>query len=350
TLSGAYNSAFHAPTGGIAYSYSRLLPTFTLRFSRNYARRSGFQRYVYDIPPTTPDGADVPYQQSGYDERITTVRAEIDVPVVRHPVHRASATVSYNYTHFANVGSDPPVDPNAPPSSFPELGAWGQVGLALAYDSRRGVRHAHGDYGAETGRYARVSVNIIDPHLGGRFSDVWVGGTYIEMLRMPWRGHQVLALALSGGASAGTLGRRAPYYLGGTGQQADIIRNFLLRNDYTDVGALRGFQPNAFPGRYYGVLNAEYRIPLADVERGLGTLPGFLRRVALAPFLDLGAAWGMNGERLTRQALKWGLGTSFISSFKIGYGAPIDLVLQYARGLGDEYALHYFRAAVARSF
>src|SRR5690606_21528873 len=126
--------------------------------------------------------------------------------------------------------------------------------------------------------------------------------------------------------------------------------SFLLRSGYGDVGALRGYQPGAFPGRYYSVLNAEYRIPLADVERGLGTLPGFLRRLALSPFVDVGAAWGAGGGALTREAIKWGVGASFIASFRLGYGDAIDLILQYARGFDEEFGLNYLRAAVARSF
>ena len=66
--------------------------------------------------------------------------------------------------------------------------------------------------------------------------------------------------------------------------------------------------------------------------------------------MDLGAAWGANGEKFTRQMLKWGVGASFVASFKLGYGDAIDLMLQYARGFDDEFGLNYFRAAVARSF
>ncbi|MBZ5715013.1 hypothetical protein [Nannocystis pusilla] len=348
SINGGYNTAFGRPTGSISYEFSRFLPLFRVLVSRDYVRRGSFQRYVYDVPgDTMPGDAAPPYLQTGYDERITTARAAVSVPVVRHPVHNASASLSYSYTHYANAGTAPAVDPNAPASSLPDLGGLGYVAFGFDYDSRRTTRYA---YGNETGRAASLNINLIDPHLGGRFSDVWVSGRYVEMLRMPWRGHQVLGLALEGAASAGTLGRRSPFYIGGTSQQAEVLRNFLFRTPYADYGNLRGYQPFAFPGRYYGVLNVEYRIPLADVEHGLGTLPGFLRRLTLAPFVDLGAAWGAGGEKFTRQALKWGVGATFIASFKLGYGDAIDLVLQYARGLDKETGLNYFRAAVARSF
>jgi hypothetical protein len=348
SLRGGYNTAFGRPTGSIVYEFTRFLPNFRVLLSRDYQRRGGFQRYVYDVPGDTPIGADVPpYLQTGYDERITNFRAAMTVPVVRHPVHNAYASVTYAYTHYASASSLPPVDPSAPATSLPDLGGLGSIGLQLEYDSRRGVRHG---FGAETGRAAAIGVNVIDPYLGGRYADVWVTGRYVEMLRMPWRGHQVLGLSLEGAASAGTLGRRAPFYLGGSSQQEDVLRSFLQRSAYGDWGVLRGYQPFAFRGRYFGVLNVEYRIPLADVERGLGTLPGFLRRLALNPFVDVGAAWGASGEAFTRQAIKWGVGASFIASFKLGYGDSVDLLLQYARGFDEQYGLNYLRAAVARSF
>jgi hypothetical protein len=331
---------FNQPAGSVQYEFARLLPTFRVGFGRSYAFRGNqYSRYVYD----QPDGATSAYQQVGYREQITQFNASIGVPVVRHPIHDASASLAYSYTHFASADKFPAVDPNAPASTVPELGGMGQVTLRFDYSNARGVRYG---YASETGRAATVAVSLIDPHLGGKFSDVWVTGAYTEYIRMPWRGHQVLALRLSAAASAGGLGRRAPYAIGGFSPQNDVIRSFLLRSAYTEVGALRGFRPGAYDGDYYTVLNAEYRIPLADVERGIRTLPAFMRRITMIPFVDVGGAW----YQFTRQAIKFGAGASLVTSFKLGYGDSIDVLLQYARGFDPENGLNYFRAAVARSF
>lgn len=341
-LSGRYMGApFNQPAGSVSYAFTRLLPALRIGFGRSYAQRNNYTRFVYD--PATPEGTSLPYQQTGYRERITSFNAAIGVPIVRHPIHDASADLSYSYTQFASADPFPAVDPNAPASTLPELGGMGQINLELRYSNVRSVRYG---YASETGRAATVGVSLIDPHLGGRFSDVWVRGTYTEYVRMPWRGHQVLALRLSAGASAGGLGRRSPYYLGGFSQQNDVIRSFLLRSAYTEAGVLRGHQPGAYFGDYYTVLNAEYRIPIADVERGLGTLPTFLRRITAIPFVDVGGAWTI----FSRQVIKWGVGASLVTSFKLGYGDSIDVFLQYARGFDEEFGLNYFRAAVARSF
>ena len=339
TARGGYTTAFHAPVGSVAYNYTQLLPSFGLGFGRAFAQRNGFQRYNYD----SPEG-ESGYRVNGYREQVTRFNASMSVPVIRHPIHNASARVEYNYSHFKNLDAADPVDPNAPASQQPEVGGLGQVDLGFSYDNFRSVKFG---YGSETGRSAGARLSIVDQHLGGRFGDLQVSGSYAEILRMPWRGHQNLALRLVGGASAGGLARRGAYYVGGYSQQEDVIRTLLVRDPYSEAGVLRGFQPGAFAGRYYAVLNAEYRIPIADVERGVGTLPLFMRRITAIPFADLGGAWS---DRFTRQALKWGVGASLVLSFKVGYLDSIDLFLQYAHGFDTKYGLDVFRAMVARSF
>ncbi len=339
TARGGYTTAFGAPVGSVAYRFSQLLPALQVGFGRSYARRNGFQRYNFDSP-----GGEEPYRVNGYDERITRFNARIDLPVIRHPIHTANATAEYTYSHFKNLDEGGGIDPNAPASSRPEVGGLGPVDLALSYSNLRSVKFG---YGSETGRAASVRLSIADPHLGGRFGDVQISGAYAEVIRMPWRGHQNLALRLVGGASAGGLGRRGAYFVGGYSQQEDIIRTLLVRDPYSEAGVLRGFQPGAFAGRYYAVANAEYRIPVADVERGIGTLPLFMRRITMIPFTDLGGAWTNN---FTRKALKWGVGASLVLSFKVGYLDSIDLFIQYAHGFDEEFGLNTFRAMVARSF
>lgn len=343
SLSGSWMTAFNAPAGSVSYTLSRLVPTFSISAGRSFARRTNYTRYIYDGLAGDGGKPAAPYQQSDYDEKVARVAASMSVPVIRHAIHRADASVAYAYTHYAAVDGLSPIDPNAPASTLPELGGQGQIDLRLSYSNIRGVRFG---YGAQTGRAASLAVSVIDPRLGGRFSDLWVSASYTEMVRMPWRGQQVFAISASGAASAGGFGRRPPFYVGGDYQQADVLRSFLQRQAYVDIGALRGYQPGAYNGRYYTVINAEYRIPLADVERGLSTVPTYIRRVTLIPFVDFGGAW----TTFSREVLKWGVGATLATSFKLGYGDSIELVLQYARGFDEKYGLNYFRAAVARSF
>ncbi len=341
--SAGYSTAFGAPQGSISYNFTQLLPGISLGLGRSYAQRPGFQRYGYsdDDAVYAPDPN---YAVTGYREKITRFNGRLTLPVIRHPIHSANVAADYAYTHFANLDASGPVDPNAPPSIQPEVGGMGQIDISFSYSNIRAVRFG---YASETGRSAGFRVSVIDPHLGGRFGDVQFSGTYTELLRMPWRGHQVLALRATGALSASGLGRRGAFAVGGFSEQEDVIRTLLVRDPFSEAGVLRGFQPSAFRGRYYTVVNAEYRIPIADVERGLGTLPVFMRRITAIPFTDLGGAWTNN---FTRQALKWGVGASLVLSFKVGYLDGIDLFIQYARGFDEDFGLNTFRAMVARSF
>ena len=343
TLTGSarYMTAFAEPAGSVAYRYTQLLPTFSFGFGRAYAQRSSYERFNYDNPGPAEGGA---YRATGYRERITQVTGKIDVPVIRHPIHSANASASYSYTQYDNLDTGNAVDPNAPATQIPAVGGLGQVEFALNYNNFRGVKFG---YAGETGRGAAMRVAIIDRHLGGRFGDVQISANYTELLRMPWRGHQVLALRIAGGASAGGLRGRGAFFVGGYSQQEDVIRTLLMRSAIGEAGVLRGYQPGAFGGRYYTVLNAEYRIPIADVERGLGSLPLFMRRVTMVPFTDLGGAWSRD---FTRQALHWGVGAALVLSFKLGYLDAVDLFVQYARGFDDKFGLDTFRATVAYSF
>ena len=338
--SARYQTAFQEPAGSVAYRYSQLLPTFTLSFGRGYAQRTGYERFNYDSPGPESPG----YRVTGYRERVTRFTGGVSLPILRHPIHNADAGLAYTYTQYTNIDARDAVDPNAPASTAPATGGLGQVDISLSYNNIRAVKFG---YASETGRSAAVRLSIIDPHLGGRFGDLQVTASYSERLRMPWRGHQVLAMNLSGGAAAGGLSNRAAFFIGGYSQQEDVIRTLLMRTAISEAGVLRGFQPGAFAGTYYTALNTEYRVPIADVERGVGTLPLFMRRITMIPFADLGGAWTSG---FTRKALHWGVGAALVLSFKVGYLDAIDLFVQYAHGFDDKFGLDTFRSTVAYSF
>ena len=346
TLSGSFRQYFRydEPTGSVGYVYRQLLPTFSVDFIRDLRFFDNTGRtYSYD------HGADAgelqPYGIVGYRERRTRVRAGIDVPVIRHPMHYMQASLNYEFWRMKDLDEGrETVDPNAPSSIPPAVGDLGRIDLSLTYEGLRGVVHG---YASETGRSTGVRLTLVDRHLGGQFGDIQVAASHSERVRMPWRGHQVLALRVSGGASGGGLGRLAAFTVGGIPQQQDVIQNFVRRSASGEAGTLRGFDRNAFAGQYYMVLNAEYRIPLADAERGLAALPLYLRRITAIPFADYGGAWTGG---FTRKLLKFGLGASLVLSFRIGYRESIDLFISYAHGFDAVKGADLLRVLVARSF
>ncbi|MBA3548854.1 MAG: PD40 domain-containing protein [Nannocystis sp.] len=346
TLSATFRQYFRfkEPTGSVDYTFNQLLPSFSVGFARRLVvfDNQG-QRFNYNNERRS--GELEPYLLTGYRERQTNVYAKISVPVIRHPMHTVNAETTYEFTRLRDLDEDrEAIDPNAPASLPPAVGDIGSLNFALRYNGLRGTRYS---YLEETGRTAAASLSIIDRHLGGKYGDIKITIAYSERLRMPWRGHQVLAMRIGTGASAGGLGGLGSFRVGGPGQQEDVIQTFLRRSAFGEAGALRGFSPAAFRGTYYLVLNTEYRIPLADIERGMGALPGFLRRVTAIPFLDYGSAW--NGA-ITRDKFRFGAGASLVFSFRVGYREAIDLFLTYAHGFDPKVGIDALRFLVARSF
>ncbi|MCA9691893.1 MAG: PD40 domain-containing protein, partial [Myxococcales bacterium] len=347
SLSGRFAYLFdqQAPEGSVSYSFRQLLPDFSISYGRDVNLKTGdFNRYNYDHIAGDVEG-EQGYLQSGYRQQIDRVAASVAVPVLRHPIHRVDAALSYRYTHYRNLDADlEPIDPNAPSSTLPYTGGIGEVELNVGYTNAVGVRYG---YGNKTGRAASIGVRFIDPALGGDASDLVVEAGYNEFLPMPWRGHQVLALRLEGAASSrGVLGG-GYFALGGYSRDQDIVRTLIARNAFVEGHSLRGFRTAAFDGDYRALLNLEYRIPIVDVERGIGSAPLFLRRVALAPFTDVGGAW-IGAFR--PDVLHVGVGGNLIFQFFVAYGESVNLFFTYAHGFDDEQGIDFFQMMLARSF
>jgi len=86
------------------------------------------------------------------------------------------------------------------------------------------------------------------------------------------------------------------------------------------VGLLRGFAEDTIVGDHVAVGNLDYRVPLARIQRGVGTLPFFLRTAHAAIFADAGHAWA--------NSFHWSdLHTSFGAELSLdvvlGYGLPL---------------------------
>jgi hypothetical protein len=98
--------------------------------------------------------------------------------------------------------------------------------------------------------------------------------------------HSVFAIRAAGGVATGDPRVRRFFTAGGPGPK-DAPLDF----DSDAVGLMRGFDTNDSPGSRIAVVNADYRWPIARIERGLGTWPFFLRTVHASIFLDAGQAW-----------------------------------------------------------
>jgi len=89
---------------------------------------------------------------------------------------------------------------------------------------------------------------------------------------------------------------------------------------------LRGLPQITFSGEGGMLFSGEYRLPLVDIQRGLGTGPIFLKNLHMAFFADYGTVFDTS-PKLNEFLL--GVGTELRGNFVVGYGLPLTARLGY---------------------
>jgi hypothetical protein len=129
--------------------------------------------------------------------------------------------------------------------------------------------------------------------------------------------HAVIALRAAGAASSGDSRRRRLFSASGSGPQTD---DFDVGTEA--IGLLRGFDASDVVGEHAAVVNADFRFPVRYVQRGVGTLPVFLRSIHGAVFADIGNAW--NGA-FQRTEVRRSFGAELSADTVLGYALPVTL-------------------------
>ncbi len=101
--------------------------------------------------------------------------------------------------------------------------------------------------------------------------------------------HQTLALY----GAAGFFDNKATDYLslGGVSGSTIVLAPGVVLGEGRLTFPVRGFQAGSLVGNRAYAASAEYRVPLALIDRGYGLLPFFLDRTSLSVFYDQGSAW-----------------------------------------------------------
>jgi hypothetical protein len=149
----------------------------------------------------------------------------------------------------------------------------------------------------------------------------------------------VLALRAGGGTTYGEKRFERSFAVGGypDGSLFDIVR--------TNNAVLRGYPENAFTGRRYAVVNAEYRFPLFDPQRGWSSFPLFLRHFSASVFFDAANAW--SGDFKAGE-VKRAAGGSIALDSAIGYALPLTAEVTLAHGFDEQGDTKvYFRFGLA---
>jgi hypothetical protein len=320
----AFDATLAIPTGDHGevqasgdYSYNRL--PFSLRASvfRSATPRADY-RYGNQRPLTT--------------EHLTGVSTGISWGA---PGEFDGQSVALSYT-IADFSRDLPVGANADPYSLvtitPDRGYLGVLRLGYSYSNAESTAYA---ISAEKGISLGLGLDEAAHAIGSESTLTAFGGSATAYQLLPWGQHHVLALALSGGTSLGTYSRRGLYTTGG-------FVDASLYDEYNSVirqsaFVLRGYAPGQFVGTAYNLLNAEYRFPLLYADRGLSTLPVFLRTLSGTVFFDLGGAYNKLDPNHPFQVLHGSVGAELWIDAVTGYFIQSNLRLGVARGL-DGYA------------
>ena len=188
---------------------------------------------------------------------------------------------------------------------------------------------------------ARSYPYSVSPSEGGRLQLAWLheskalgGDLSLDKLTVDARLYRrvfgerdVLALRAGAGTTYGEESFERSFAVGGYPDASllDIVR--------TNNAVLRGYPDNAFTGRRYAAVNAEYRFPLFSPQRGWRSLPVFLRHFRGTVFFDAAHAW--TGE-FRAEDVKTAAGASLGLESAVGFALPLSAELSVARGFDDQ--------------
>lgn len=307
------------PTGSIAYAYRRLPFDFRMSLFRSAAPRRGY-RYGDQTPLIT--------------ERLTGVSTGVAYSI---PGEFDGQFVTLNYT-AAEYDSTLPVgalaDPYAQVTRDPHRGFLGLVTLGYSYSNAEGSVYG---VGPERGYSVGATLDVAAPQTGSDDTLTAISMRATGYLPMPWLEHHTLAVAASGAAAAGTYPRRGVYFTGGfvNLSPGDVLDAF---DSGVHQGAfvLRGYEPAQFIGTHFNLINTEYRFPIVYADRGVGTLPVFLRGISGAVFADYGGAFDRIDLDDPFDQYHLGVGAELWVDLVLGYFARGNVRFGYARGLDDE--------------
>lgn len=298
------------------YAYNRL--RFPLRFAaaRTVSERGGFR----------VDGVGSTYKQEDWSATLSS-----SIPFESRPASSWSMSFDYDLDYFRLVDepADLPADPDPtmrvpvrPTTNFRQAG----VGARVAYSSVRSVTYG---VGPQYGFDVSAGLRLDHPAFGATFSNISVNYS-LNTFRRLWGKTPVIAARLAGAFRAGDQVRGNAFSLGGTPTQ-DIVRSIIDSVRTGITGYLRGYEPRTVQGNQFHLLNVEYRQELLQIERGLGTLPIYLRRISLAGLGDLGTAF--DTELDVDRNLRYSVGGALRLDALFGYFIPGTFEIGYAHGL-----------------
>ena len=318
-----------APMVSLSYVYGRLPFDLGVSFSSRFTPRTDFRF----------NDQDVEYIEESYNFG-TSISFGHAAEFSNHAVSLSyTASVLDSDLPFESAG---PPDPYASPTVEPLRGLISQVGLAYSFSNVETSFYALGEV---RGTSLRLSLTLADDYLGSEESLYVARYNLVNYIPLPW-GYQTLALRSAGGMSDGSFARRGTFFVGGYNLENSSILDQVTAGVLNGAFVLRGYEPGSFSGKTFVLNTAEYRVPIADIDRGIQTVPVYLRRVAANFYLDHGGAFDefdfsrlgffKNGAIIDSPQLYTGVGGELWLSATLGYGITTLFRAGYSIGLSPQ--------------
>ncbi len=299
---------------GASYAYRRLWPTLSLTATRSVSRRGGY----------IVNGANL-----RFDEEALRGTVSAGLPVFRRPDATGSLSVDYDVDWLRNLdGQLHEQDPNDIVPSMPESDlVLAGVALRWNYSDTKSFIYTTGP---QQGKDLTAALRVDHPALGSAARSLTLSyrGNWYRQIPLP--SHPSIMVRLAGGLRATDRPRIEQFALGGAPDSQDLVRSLIDNVRFGSTGYLRGYPPRAAVGQQYHLANIELRQELWNIERGVATLPFYLRRLHIAGLFDGGNAF--DGE-IDPSELKAAVGGAARLDFTLGYGLPGSLDVGYAHGL-----------------
>jgi WD40-like Beta Propeller Repeat len=283
----------HGYGGSVAWSSSRAHPDWSFVYA--------YDRWWPTLFASVSDDTD-PWRGGDIQTREVNAGALFAVARIRWSVNLLAA-VNASEDRFSCDGCDPPAPPNV---------RRGAVRTGWSFDNAKSYGYS---ISRESGGELRMTWEFAPEAFG---SDASNGSMTLDARGYQRIGpaHAVVA-ARAGAASAwGDQNARRIFSASGSGPASsgfDFGRGA--------VGLLRGFQSDTIIGSRVAVANLDWRFPLWRVQRGVGTIPMFIRTIHAAVFGDAGNAWD--------DAFKWdevrvSTGAELSLDTVLGFGFPVS--------------------------
>lgn len=175
----------------------------------------------------------------------------------------------------------------------------------------------------ENGRSIELGYERLSRKIGSDFNLEKYSIDWHEYIDFPFAHHVLLLRGYAGKSSGDVLAQRA-FQLGGD-NPGDLTINVTEQNVY-----LRGYPVNQYRGQKVGLMSAEYRFPVANLENGYNNTPFFFKRMHGAVFAEAGNAWD---AAYTGKDLKRAVGFEARMDMSLAYTLPVTLRLGIAKAL-----------------